>query len=505
MSHSVYSLKPTAGDSVSVGGPASGDSGRTSSAASPVHRPDSAFSPHTNDGQTGSYPNPSSHPYLGNSNLMSGPNNLLSANNMLFHGHPHLGHHDEDTHHQLTDMLLSGGGGSHATAAALFHHDMRGLGGDPATTGGYTLPGASSLTTGPNNSFGSLYGGGSFLGNNSQTQHLHPGAGHSHAGGGSGTPSMAGLPDAVYCSRCRNYKKLYEFMDGERRRKTCSACRLYGKKYIKKKSLATAALGHMSGGPSFIEGGRFSEGGGASGPVDLALLAASGHSAAAAAHHAQLSALLQDLQDVQGGDAGGASNLSAKSLHFLRYLLHPSLGGGSAPGNGNPHAAGGLTPALAVGMTFEEEQALHRENDKFMDNVRWMVHHMEQHRDHPLHIAALNDAFGKHIEAARDLIQGVLQQESCSYAENSASSLSTAPNYQQATSYPGEGRLDFNEGFQRARQPSATFHQDGGGGTHSSSSPASSFQDGFRLTTAAGIGVSHHQKSLSAMSSPAEP
>lgn len=38
-----------------------------------------------------------------------------------------------------------------------------------------------------------------------------------------------------YCSRCRYTKDVTSFMDGNRKRKTCSSCRSYGRKYLKKK------------------------------------------------------------------------------------------------------------------------------------------------------------------------------------------------------------------------------------------------------------------------------
>lgn len=47
---------------------------------------------------------------------------------------------------------------------------------------------------------------------------------------------MEGIPETpFYCSRCRYTKDVTSFMDGNRKRKTCSSCRSYGRKYLKKK------------------------------------------------------------------------------------------------------------------------------------------------------------------------------------------------------------------------------------------------------------------------------
>lgn len=148
--------------------------------------------------------------------------------------------------------------------------------------------------------------------------------------------------DSVYCSRCRNYKKINEFMDGIKRRKTCTACRLYGKRYIKEKKGETGLnLGSNSSSSSSLN--------------NPTLVHISGH-------------------------LNGVEPLETKNI--LKYLIE------------NNEAS---VEDLISG------------NQKFIDNMRWMMDHIEQNIDNLNHIAALNHAFGKPVEDARETIEVELQ------------------------------------------------------------------------------------------------
>ena len=200
----------------------------------------------------------------------------------------------------------------------------------------------------------SLSGGGSEFANPNGILSLLTTPTHVSTSGGSGTST----PEAVYCSRCRNYKKIYEFMDGDRRRKTCSSCRLYGKKYIKKKSLTAAPNG--------------------------------GHGNLVDPH----TGLLMD---------PASSFLGMNGLDLALLQQHPMISPDALFSQSYFNTAPGESGKTRPIPTTEEEMIL--ESRKFVDNMRWMHSHIERNSDNIGHLMALNSAFGKWIEDARQTIE----------------------------------------------------------------------------------------------------
>lgn len=311
---------------------------------------------------------------------------------------------------------------------------------------------------------------------------------------GMGTPLATASQDAVYCSRCRNYKKLSEFMDGDRRRKTCSSCRLYGKKYIKKKSLTNAAVSLMTKAGGTVEAGGGLLGGQA-GPQGLQYLTGQqrlghlaqlhhdGYSHQASSHQSQLLSHHQMEHLYLGGLGSPASglhpqlgNVSNDTKNVLKCLMMSNFGSldehqatqvqaqAQSPSQSQPHSHPFPNPhpnrhpydhhlhqqhqqlllnhhhhpqqplvassSMANPMFLtrhhhlqpQQQQQHHvpttspgdslllledyeAENDKFMDNLRWMYEHVKENVDNAHHIQALHLAFGKAIEGAREIIE----------------------------------------------------------------------------------------------------